>query len=47
MMRQQREGHAFEAVDEQDDPAAWIAVLDRLHEEPFYMAYKARVAELL
>jgi SAM-dependent methyltransferase len=46
-MTGERVGHAFEAVDEQADPAAWIAVLDRLREEPFYRTYKARVAELL
>jgi SAM-dependent methyltransferase len=40
-------GHAFTAVDEQDDPAAWIDVLDRVRREPAYTAYKRRVAELL
>ncbi len=40
-------GHAFTAVDEQDDPAAWIEVLDRVRREPSYAAYKRRVAELL
>jgi SAM-dependent methyltransferase len=39
--------HGFTAVDAQDDPASWIDVLDRVRGEPAYMAYKARVAELL
>jgi SAM-dependent methyltransferase len=39
--------HAFTAVDQQDDPASWIEVLDRLRQEPAYAAYKTRVAELL
>ena len=39
--------HAFTAVDEQDDPRFWIDVLDKLRREPFYRAYKARVAKLL
>ena len=39
--------HAFTAVDEQDDPSAWIEVLDRVRREPAYAAYKHRVAELL
>ena len=39
--------HAFTAVDEQDDPSAWIDVLDRVRQEPAYAAYKQRVAELL
>ena len=40
-------GHAFTAVDEQDDPGAWIEVLDRVRREPAYAAYKGRLAELL
>ena len=39
--------HAFTAVDEQDDPAAWIEVLDRVRQEPAYAAYKSRAVELL
>ena len=39
--------HAFTAVDDQDDPSAWIEVLDRVRREPAYEAYKRRVAELL
>lgn len=39
--------HAFTAVDDQADPAAWIDVLDRLRSEPAYSAYKALVAESL
>lgn len=39
--------HGFTAVDAQDDPASWIAVLDRVRREPAYAAYKARIPELL
>jgi SAM-dependent methyltransferase len=39
--------HGFTAVDEQADPAAWIDVLDKARLEPAYVAYKARIAELL
>jgi SAM-dependent methyltransferase len=39
--------HAFTAVDEQPEPRDWIEVLDRIRAEPFYVSYKARVAELL
>ena len=39
--------HAFTAVDEQSDPAAWISVLDRVRQEPAYVAYKARIGDLL
>ncbi len=39
--------HGFTAVDQQDDPSAWVRCLDTLRREPFYAAYKARVAELL
>jgi SAM-dependent methyltransferase len=39
--------HAFSDVDAQADPAAWVGVLDRLHEEPLYAAYKRRILELL
>jgi ubiquinone/menaquinone biosynthesis C-methylase UbiE len=39
--------HAFTAVDSQDDPAAWIDVLDRVRREPAYAAYKERISELL
>jgi SAM-dependent methyltransferase len=37
--------HGFEDVDSQEDPTAWIGVLDRLRREPFYLRLKARVAE--
>jgi SAM-dependent methyltransferase len=40
-------GHPFASVDEQPDPAAWIAVLDRLRGDALYARYKRRVAELL
>jgi SAM-dependent methyltransferase len=39
--------HGFEAVDEQPRPSAWIECLDKLHAEPFYRQYKARVRALL
>jgi SAM-dependent methyltransferase len=39
--------HAFTDVDAQDDPGAWIHVLDRVREEPLYAAYKQRAVELL
>jgi ubiquinone/menaquinone biosynthesis C-methylase UbiE len=43
----QRPQHGFTAVDQQTDPNAWVAVLDKLRSEPFYAAYKQRVLELL
>jgi len=39
--------HGFTAVDQQDDPSSWVAVLDKLKAEPFYRFYKRRVLELL
>ena len=39
--------HGFTSVDDQSDPDAWVRLLDRLAEEPFYAAYKTRVLELL
>jgi ubiquinone/menaquinone biosynthesis C-methylase UbiE len=39
--------HGFTAVDQQADPEAWVAVLDKLSAEPFYAAYKKRSVELL
>ncbi|KAB1912732.1 methyltransferase domain-containing protein [Micromonospora sp. AMSO31t] len=39
--------HGFTDVDRQSDPNSWVAVLDRLTEEPFYRAYQQRVRELL
>jgi SAM-dependent methyltransferase len=39
--------HGFTDVDAQDDPAAWIEVLDRVRAEPLYAAYKRRTMELL
>jgi SAM-dependent methyltransferase len=39
--------HAFTAVDDQDDPSAWVDVLDKVRAHPFYAAYKTRAAELL
>jgi SAM-dependent methyltransferase len=43
----ERDEHAFTSVDAQDDPDAWIGVLDRMGAEPGYVAYKERVAALL
>ncbi|MET8833512.1 methyltransferase domain-containing protein [Micromonospora sp. NPDC004540] len=39
--------HGFIDVDHQPDPTSWVAVLDRLTEEPFYRSYQQRVRELL
>lgn len=46
-MGEKRPEHAFTAVDEQDDPASWIEVLDQARREPAYAAYKRRIGELL
>jgi len=46
-MSKKRTAHAFTAVDSQEDPPSWVKVLDKLHREPFYVAYKTRVFELL
>lgn len=40
-------GHPFSAVDDQAAPDSWVAVLDRVRQEPFYRAYKARAVALL
>ncbi|MFD6565793.1 methyltransferase domain-containing protein [Micromonospora profundi] len=39
--------HGFTDVDSQSDPSSWVAVLDRLAEEPFHKAYQQRIRELL
>jgi SAM-dependent methyltransferase len=39
--------HGFTSVDQQADPEAWVAVLDKLSAEPFYAACKKRSFELL
>ncbi|WP_329020850.1 methyltransferase domain-containing protein [Streptomyces sp. NBC_01601] len=39
--------HGFTAVDAQASPSAWVCVLDQLHREPFYTAYKSRLHGLL
>lgn len=39
--------HGFTDVDGQDVPAAWIDVLDTVRKVPAYVAYKARIADLL
>jgi SAM-dependent methyltransferase len=41
------EPHGFNRVDAAGRPVDWIECLDRLHLEPFYRAYKARVRALL
>lgn len=46
-MDDEKPEHAFTSVDGQDDPAAWIDVLDRVRMEPAYVAYKTRVGKLL
>ena len=46
-MARLKKQHGFTAVDEQPDPAAWVACLDKIQREPFYAAYKKRVAKLL
>ena len=46
-MASRRLEHGFTAVDQQPDPGAWIACLDKIQREPFYAVYKRRVAELL
>ena len=46
-MKEKKIGHGFTAVDAQDDPRFWVAALDRLQQEPFFRAYKARLVELL
>jgi SAM-dependent methyltransferase len=44
---ERRPEHGFTSVDDQEDPSAWIEVLDRVRQEPVYAAYKARIGELL
>ena len=39
--------HGFTRVDEDVRPTAWVECLDKLHSEPFYRDYKARVREIL
>jgi ubiquinone/menaquinone biosynthesis C-methylase UbiE len=46
-MPSRRIEHGCTAVDQQPDPAQWIACLDKIQREPFYAAYKRRVVELL
>src|SRR5215472_14597637 len=43
----QKRAHGFTSVDRQDDPGAWVRVLDKLSAEPFYIAYKRRTGALL
>ncbi|MCP4750495.1 MAG: methyltransferase domain-containing protein [Proteobacteria bacterium] len=42
-----KSGHPFAGVDSHEDPSFWVDVLDKLHREPFYIAYKKRVREIL
>ena len=46
-MASRRLEHGFTTVDRQPDPRQWVACLDLIRREPFYLAYKRRVAELL
>jgi ubiquinone/menaquinone biosynthesis C-methylase UbiE len=46
-MDRKRTSHGFTDVDSNHDPEAWIRVLDRMHEEPFYACYKKRAIEML
>lgn len=46
-MTDRRPAHGFTAVDRQPDPEAWVRCADLVRREPFYAAYKARLAELL
>jgi ubiquinone/menaquinone biosynthesis C-methylase UbiE len=39
--------HGFADVDRQPEPHAWVTVLDRLADEPFYRTYQGRVRQLL
>src|SRR5215813_10792378 len=39
--------HGFTRVDEEARPIAWVECLDKLHSEPFYRDYKARVRAIL
>jgi len=39
--------HGFTRVDEAERPVSWVECLDKLHSEPFYREYKARVREIL
>jgi SAM-dependent methyltransferase len=39
--------HGFTRVDDEEQPEAWVQVLDRVRQEPFYREYKRRVRELL
>lgn len=46
-MRGDRPVHGFTDVDAQRDPQQWVRCLDGLQREPFYRAYKRRLAQLL
>lgn len=39
--------HGFTSVDSQPEPRDWVGVLDRLAAEPFHVAYKAALRDLL
>ncbi|MFC1475637.1 methyltransferase domain-containing protein [Candidatus Zixiibacteriota bacterium] len=46
-MRDKHIVHGFTAVDNQPDPRFWVTVLDKTCRDPFCIAYKTRVKELL
>jgi len=46
-MSKKKIAHGFTAVDAQPDPQFWVGVLDKMHADPFVIAYKRRVLELL
>jgi SAM-dependent methyltransferase len=46
-MGEKQAKHGIESVDSQEDPQFWVRCLDKLHQEPFYQSYKARIVELL
>jgi len=46
-MSRKQTAHGFTAVDSHKSPRSWVRVLDKLHQEPFYVAYKTRIFEFL
>ncbi len=46
-MNADRADHGFVEVDSSEDPRFWVNALDKLRREPFYIAYKKRISELL
>jgi hypothetical protein len=39
--------HGFTRVDDDARPSLWVETLDKVHQEPFYRAYKERVRAIL